>query len=110
MQPEGFFVASYPAFFHHFSIAFSHAVVTEPVSQINPHGLAWSLFPLRSSVTLLHWLVSFAPRVRCGQHLSSFRETSRLIPSEADFLSSSTAGLKACSTQFKSGLFCLFRG
>ena len=58
----------------------------ESVSQVDAHGLAGPLLPLHFlfSATLLHWLVSLiALRVRCGQHHSSFRETSRLIPSEA---------------------------
>src|SRR5713226_9994525 len=86
VPPKRLLAGPHTPFFHDLSVAIQHTVVAESVPQVYPYGPIRSRLPLRFSFsdTLLHWLVSlFAPRVRCGQHHSSFRETGRLIPSEA---------------------------
>jgi hypothetical protein len=71
--------------------------MAEPVSKIKADCDLGLFHPYRSSANLLHWLVSFAPRVRANS-LMLFRETSRLIPSEGPALNAPFSGAEApCS-------------
>jgi len=62
----------HPAFLNDFAIPIDHAVATEPIPQIDSYRHLWPRLH-RTSVTLSHWLVSFALSSACGQLTRSAR-------------------------------------
>src|SRR5437763_2396553 len=96
--PQIFFPGSDLAGFHGFTILVQPAVMAPPVADIDAHRtVRLSFFGLRFFDTLLHKAgLLLHLRMRCGQHHSLFRETSRLIPSKVQLNQAFSARLKSC--------------